>query len=258
MGVGSGLSSLSASVLPPPPPVRTAPCVWHWLLHWHRGMPVRKIEGLLCRGGGGGLTRSHVTIRGLPPPPSDPDLMVGKKEILQKEVLIWLFLVHKLLDFLGSRTPPPLQQNSGCESRRPPTTTPAVVRGGGLDAHGSRSGACRPLCMGEGGGGGGLRGHGLGRQRPGTTRPAAVSEAPWPLSYAFYVCSCHNPEFRSQLSGIVKPWYPPPSPLWLLEAPVRKIILQMHTPARTSQCWGRQTPTWTRRVRLDAAGQRHG
>ena len=30
--------------------------------------------------------------------------------------------------------------------------------------------------------------------------------------------------------------------LWLLEAPVRKMILQMHTPARTSQCWSRQTP----------------
>ena len=29
--------------------------------------------------------------------------------------------------------------------------------------------------------------------------------------------------------------------LWLLEAPVRKIILQMHTPARTSQCWSWQT-----------------
>ena len=29
--------------------------------------------------------------------------------------------------------------------------------------------------------------------------------------------------------------------LWLLEAPVRKTILQMHTPARTSQCWSRQT-----------------
>ena len=29
--------------------------------------------------------------------------------------------------------------------------------------------------------------------------------------------------------------------LWLLEAPVRKIILQMHNPARTGQCWGRQT-----------------
>ena len=33
----------------------------------------------------------------------------------------------------------------------------------------------------------------------------------------------------------------PPPPLWLLAAPVRKIILQMHTPARTSQCWSRQT-----------------
>ena len=30
--------------------------------------------------------------------------------------------------------------------------------------------------------------------------------------------------------------------LGLLEAPVRKTILQMHTPARTSQCWSRQTP----------------
>ena len=29
--------------------------------------------------------------------------------------------------------------------------------------------------------------------------------------------------------------------LWLLEAPVRKIILQIHTPARSSQCWSRQT-----------------
>ena len=28
---------------------------------------------------------------------------------------------------------------------------------------------------------------------------------------------------------------------WLLEAPVRKIILQMHTPARSRQCWSRQT-----------------
>ena len=28
---------------------------------------------------------------------------------------------------------------------------------------------------------------------------------------------------------------------WLLEAPVRKTILQMHTPACTSQCWSRQT-----------------
>ena len=29
--------------------------------------------------------------------------------------------------------------------------------------------------------------------------------------------------------------------LWLLEAPVGKMIPQMHTPARTSQCWSRQT-----------------
>ena len=46
--------------------------------------------------------------------------------------------------------------------------------------------------------------------------------------------------------------------LWLLEAPVRNIILQMHTPARTSQCWSRQTPAWIGSVHLDAPGQRHG
>ena len=31
----------------------------------------------------------------------------------KKETLIWLFLVHKLLDFLGSRTPPSFKENSG-------------------------------------------------------------------------------------------------------------------------------------------------
>ena len=46
--------------------------------------------------------------------------------------------------------------------------------------------------------------------------------------------------------------------LWLLEAPVRKMVLQMHPPARTGQCWSRQTPAWTRSVPLDAPGQRHG
>ena len=46
--------------------------------------------------------------------------------------------------------------------------------------------------------------------------------------------------------------------LWLLEAPVRKMILQMHTPVRTSHCWSWQTPAWTRSVHLDAPGQRHG
>ena len=47
--------------------------------------------------------------------------------------------------------------------------------------------------------------------------------------------------------------------LWLLEAPVRKIILQMHTPVRTSQCWLESAnPAWTRSVHLDAPGQRHG
>ena len=40
------------------------------------------------------LTTQHLLP---PPPPRDPDFIVGKHEILQKEILIWLFLVHKLL-----------------------------------------------------------------------------------------------------------------------------------------------------------------
>ena len=55
-----------------------------------------------------------------------------------------------------------------------------------------------------------------------------------------------------------KDWTKGKESLWLLEAPVRKMILQMHTLACTSQCWGRQTPAWTRSVHLDAPGQRHG
>ena len=43
----------------------------------------------------GGWLRGGLT----PPPPSDPDFIVGKNEILQKEIFFWLFLVHKLLDF---------------------------------------------------------------------------------------------------------------------------------------------------------------
>ena len=35
----------------------------------------------------------------LPLPPSDPEFIVGKNEILEKEILIWLFLLHKHLDF---------------------------------------------------------------------------------------------------------------------------------------------------------------
>ena len=60
-------------------------------------------------GAGGGMSN--------PPPPSDPDLMVGKKESLQKEVLIWLFFGAQTYGLLGSRTPPPptppLKENSG-------------------------------------------------------------------------------------------------------------------------------------------------
>ena len=52
---------------------------------------------------------------------------------------------------------------------------------------------------------------------------------------------------------------PPPAPgkesSWLLEAPVKKIILQMHTPAHTSQCWSRQTPAWTRSVSARATAR---
>ena len=44
---------------------------------------------------------------------------------------------------------------------------------------------------------------------------------------------------RSSRAVIV--WCNPPPPQKLLEATVRKIILQMHTPARSSQCWSRQT-----------------
>ena len=32
---------------------------------------------------------------------------MGKHEILDKEILIWLFLVYKLLDFWVPGTPPP-------------------------------------------------------------------------------------------------------------------------------------------------------
>ena len=44
--------------------------------------------------------------------------------------------------------------------------------------------------------------------------------------------------------------------MWLLEAPVRKIILQMHTPARKSVLES-ANPAWTQSVHLDAPGQRH-
>ena len=51
-------------------------------------------------------------------------------------------------------------------------------------------------------------------------------------------------ERGGQAPGMARANTPPPKKesLWLLEAPVSEIILQMHTPARTSQCWSRQTP----------------
>ena len=45
-------------------------------------------------------------VSGHPPPPSDPEFIVGENEMLQKEILIWLFLVHKLLDFWVPGAPP--------------------------------------------------------------------------------------------------------------------------------------------------------
>ena len=54
-----------------------------------------------------------------PPSPSDPDFVVAKNEISQKEMLIWLFWVHKFLDFWVPGPPPPLRENSACAG--PPT-----------------------------------------------------------------------------------------------------------------------------------------
>ena len=62
---------------------------------------------------------------GLTSPPSDPDFIVGKNEVLQMEILISLFLVHKLLDFWVPGPPPPLfEENSG----PPPPHLPKDIR----------------------------------------------------------------------------------------------------------------------------------
>ena len=58
---------------------------------------------------------------------------------------------------------------------------------------------------------------------------------------------------RRRLQTATRPGVMPPPP-----PPPGNMILQMHTPARSSQCWSRQTPAWTRSVHLDAPGQRHG
>ena len=57
-----------------------------------------------CGGGGGANT----------PPPRGPGFHSRKTWILPNEVLIWLFLVHKLLGFwVPGRPPTPLKENSG-------------------------------------------------------------------------------------------------------------------------------------------------
>ena len=43
-----------------------------------------------------------------PPRPSDPDFIVGKHEILQKEISIWAVFGTQTFGLLGSRDPPPL------------------------------------------------------------------------------------------------------------------------------------------------------
>ena len=108
--------------------------------------------------------------------------------------------------------------------------------GGGLmcRCHGSHRVALHPR--------GGEGGDSAGPRTPTTLRSSAVGvrgarppkkKTPWP-------CAPPPPPRTKPLPD------PPPSKgkesLWLLGAPFRNIVLQMHTPARTSQCWSRQTP----------------
>ena len=81
-----------------PPPAAPAP----------KPHPSASPESLL------GNSASPAGGRGATPPPSHPiGFMVGNNAILQKEILIWLFLVPILLDFwVPSHPPPPFKQNS--------------------------------------------------------------------------------------------------------------------------------------------------
>ena len=74
-----------------------------------------------CLGSGQGrvwLNNSASPAGGEHPPPSDPDFIAGKNEVLQKEMLIWAVFGTQSFGLLGSRTPPPpsplpLEDNSG-------------------------------------------------------------------------------------------------------------------------------------------------
>ena len=83
---------------------------------WTRGWGLQQLCFSPQPSGGMGrfLLNNSASRGGGFPPPSDPDFIVGNNEILQKEVLIWLFLVQ-IFGLLGSRSPPP-----------PPTTPPTT------------------------------------------------------------------------------------------------------------------------------------
>ena len=93
------------------------------------------------------------------------------------------------------------------------------------------------------GGGGGIGGMGRSWDWSMTALPHGASLGPCPAFFGGW------PGMSSGPAAAVQVPHPPPPP--------RTMILQMHTPAHTSQCWSRQTPAWTRSVHLDAPGQRH-
>ena len=169
-----------------------------------------------------------------PPPPPTKGTVVGNNEMCRWENLDGPFLVHTLF-----WVPDP-----------PPPQHPLLIQ----------------AWPGAGPGAGHWVGLGLGPRR----RRCPTACAPFPPGEIKF-CKrkeSFGPFLEHKPSNPRPPPHskpsPPPPPvnreesLWLLEAPVREVILQMHTPARTSQCWSRQTPAWTRSVRLDAPGQRHG
>ena len=78
--------------------------------------PTRVLLNKSAYPGGGGLT----------PPPSDPVFIERKNEILQKERLIWLFLVHKPLPHRPLRGPAPLPQRLACDQPKTALTQPCA------------------------------------------------------------------------------------------------------------------------------------